>query len=69
MSISEKIQLLGKGLYQNIPDELTISNIPTASELDYVGSEDFDTTMLDKILPQAVEENINFRDLLEIDYQ
>ena len=67
--ISEKVQLLGKGLYKDIPDELTLTSIPTASELDYVGSEDFEATMLDKILPQAVAEKINFRDLLEIDFQ
>lgn len=30
--------------------------MPTISELDYVGSEDFEATMLDKILPSAVEE-------------
>ena len=67
--ISEKIQLLGKGLYTDIPDELTLTSIPTASELDYVGSEDFEATMLDKILPQAVAEKVNFRNLLEIDFQ
>lgn len=67
--ISEKIQLLGKGLYTDIPDELTLTSIPTASELDYVGSEDFEATMLDKILPQAVSEKVNFRNLLEIDFQ
>ena len=42
MAISEKIELLGKGLYDDIPDQLTLKNIPTASELDYVGAEDFD---------------------------
>lgn len=70
MAISEKIELLGKGLYKDIPDVLTLKSIPTASELDYVGGEDFQATMLDIILPKAVEEkNINFRDLLEIDFQ
>lgn len=67
--ISEKIELLGKGVYTDIPSELTLTSIPTASELDYVGSEDFEATMLDKILPQAVKEKVNFRDLLEIDFQ
>ena len=52
--ISEKIELLGKGLYTDIPDELTLTSIPTASELDYVGREDFEATMLDVILPQAI---------------
>lgn len=66
--ISEKIELLGKGLYSNIPDTLTLHSIPTASELDYVGAEDFDITMIEKILPEAVEEKIDFYDLLEIDY-
>jgi len=67
--ITEQIELLGKGLYTNIPDVLTLKQLPTSSELDYVGSEDFDKVMLDKILPQAVEEKINFNELLEIDYQ
>lgn len=67
--MSEKIELLGKGLYTDIPDQLTLTSIPTASELDYVGSEDFEATMLDVILPQAVEEKVDFRKLLEIDFQ
>ena len=66
--IAEKIELLGKGLYADIPNELTLKALPTVSELDYVGSEDFEATMLDKILPQAVEEKINFHKLLEIDF-
>ena len=69
MPISEKVELLGKGLYSDIPDVLTIKSIPTASELDFVGSEDFEKTMLEVILPQAVEEDIDFKHLLEIDYQ
>lgn len=68
-TISEKIELLGKGLYKDIPDTITIKAIPTSLELDYIGSEDFDNTMIDKILPQAIEEKINIRNLLEIDYQ
>ena len=69
MAISEKIELLGKGLYKDIPDVLTLKAIPTASELDYVGGEDFQATMLDTILPVAVEEKIDFRQLFEIDFQ
>lgn len=69
MNVSEKIQLLGKGTYKDIPDELTLKSMPTISELDYVGSEDFETTMIEKILPSAVEEKINFGNLLEIDFQ
>lgn len=68
MAISEKIELLGKGLYSDIPDVLTLKAIPTASELDYVGGEDFQATMLDTIFPKAIEEKINFRQLLEIDF-
>ena len=69
MNVSEKVQLLGKGLYTDIPDELTLKSMPTISELDYVGSEDFEATMLDKILPSAVEEKVDFHQLLEIDFQ
>ena len=65
--MSEKIELLGT--YANIPKELTIKAIPTSSELDYVGSENFEQTMLDKIFPQAIEEKINPYELLEIDFQ
>ena len=68
MAISEKIELLGKGLYKDIPGVLTLKAIPTASELDYVGGEDFQATMLDIIFPKAIEEQINFRQLLEIDF-
>lgn len=66
--ISEKIKLLGAGLYENIPPELTLKAIPTSAELEYVGAEDFETTMLDKIFPQAIEEKVNFRELLEVDF-
>lgn len=69
MAISEKVQLLGGSIYTDIPPILTIRSLPTVSELDYVGNEDFDDTMLDTILPQAVEEKIDFRRLLEIDYE
>lgn len=69
MAISEKIELLGKGLYKDIPDVLTLTAIPTASELDLVSGEDFERTMLDVILPQAVQEKIDFNELLEIDFQ
>lgn len=69
MAISEKVRLLGAGLYKNgIPDELTLTAIPTVSELDMVSAEDFDTTMLDKIFPSCIAEKVNFRELLEIDY-
>lgn len=67
--MSEKIELLGKDLYTDIPAQLTLKAMPTVSELDYVGSEDFEETMLNVILPESVEENINFHKLLEIDFQ
>lgn len=69
MALTEQVQLLGAGLYAGIPDVLTLSSIPTASELDYVGAEDFDSTMLEKIFPIAIKEDIDFKQLLEIDYQ
>lgn len=68
MSVTEKIQLLGKGLYKDIPDTLTLTSIPTACELDYVGGEDFDKIMLEKIFPAAIVEKVNFGELLQIDY-
>lgn len=68
--LSEQIELLGKGLYtkSGIPDILTLKSIPTATELDYVGAEDFDKTMLNNILPNSIEETIPFGELLAIDY-
>lgn len=67
--LTEKIELLGKGVYTNgTPDVLTLKSIPTASELDYVGSEDFDQTMIQKILPKSVEEDVDFNEILAIDY-
>ena len=69
MAISEKITLLGAGLYKDIPDVLTLKAIPTGSELDYVGGEDFQKTMLDIIFPKAIEEKCDFHQLLEIDFQ
>lgn len=70
MALTEQVELLGKGLYGGkIPDILTITAIPTVSELDYVSAEDFDKTMINSILPKCVEEkHIDFGNLLEIDY-
>ena len=69
--LSESVVLLGKGLYKTIPDEININALPTASELEYVGSEDFDSTMIKSILPQVVEggKDMDFNELLEIDYE
>ena len=67
MAISEKIELLGKGLYSGeIPDILTLKNIPTSSELDYVGGEDFIATMLDVIFPKSIEEKIDAEKFLRV---
>ena len=60
--------MLGKGLYKDIPDELTLQAIPTVSELDYVSAEDFKQVMLENILPQAIKEDVDPTQLLDIDY-
>ncbi len=67
MGVSEKLELLGQ--YSDIPSVITIKSIPTASELDYVGAEDFESTMLNSIFPEAIEEDFNYHNLLEIDFQ
>ena len=67
--LSEKTELLSKGLYKDIPDVITLKSLPTSSELEFVGSEDFDKTMLDDIFPQAIEEKFDYYSLLELDYQ
>lgn len=68
--LTEQIELLGKGLYGKlgIPDVLTLKTIPTATELDYVGAEDFDQTMISSILPRSIVEPVDFGNLLAIDY-
>lgn len=68
MGVSEKLELLGT--YEEIPSGvITIKSIPTASELDYVGAEDFERVMLDKVFPQVIEEKFDYSKLLEIDFQ
>lgn len=69
MAVSEKIELLGKNVYTDIPAQLTLKSFPTVTELDYVGAEDFEETMLNEIFPKSIEEKINFHKLLEIDFQ
>ena len=64
-----KCTLLGKGLYTDIPDDLTIGNIPTLSGLDYASGEEFDKVLIDSVLPGTIVEKINFNNLLEIDFQ
>ena len=68
-AMTEQLELLGKDLYKSTPGVITIRQLPTSSELEYVGSEDFDKVMLEKILPTAIEETVDFEELLEIDYQ
>lgn len=65
--MKEQVELLGT--YEKIPKVLTLSAIPTSSELEYISAEDIDKILLDKILPEAIEENIDPWQLLEIDYQ
>lgn len=67
-TLSEKLELLGKDVYADIPSTITIKSIPTASELEFVSAEDFEQTMLDAIFPDAIEEKIDFKKLLEIDF-
>lgn len=71
--VSETIELLGKGMYEKIPDVLTLKSIPTTSELEYVGAEEFDKTMLESVFPVAISEfasgEANPYDLLELDYR
>lgn len=69
MAISEKVELLGKGLYNDIADELTLTALPTSSELDFVGAEEYEKTLIDIILPKCIEEKVDFGNLLEIDFQ
>lgn len=68
--LSESVVLIGKGLYKTIPDEIKISAVPTASELEFVGAEDFDGCMIRTIFPQVIEnsESMDFGELLDIDY-
>lgn len=68
--LSETVVLFGKGLYKTIPDSIKLSAVPTASELEYVGAEDFDSTMLNTIFPEVIEdsEGMDFKELLEVDY-
>lgn len=71
--MSEKIELLGGDVYASmgidIPKQLTLKALPTICELDYVGAEDFEETMLNVIFPTAIEEDIPYNKLLEIDFQ
>ena len=71
--VTERIELLGKGLYDKIPDVLTLRSIPTTSELEYVGADEFDKTMLESVFPVAIAEfeskELNPYDLLELDYR
>lgn len=67
--MSEKLALLGAGLYADTPGEITLKPFPTATQLDYVSAEEFEQNMLDSILPKCIEEEINCHKLLAIDFQ
>ena len=69
--LSESVVLLGQGMYSTVPDEIKINALPTASELEYVGSEDLDSVMVRSILPQVVDggKDMDFSELLEVDYE
>lgn len=67
MGISERVELLST--YTDIPHVLTLSAMSTELELELVSNEDYNATMLDIIFPKLVQGDINFRHLLEIDYQ
>jgi len=70
MAITETIELLGKGLYgEDIPDTLTLIPMTSTLQMEYEGSESLETTLLDSILPKCVQEKIDFRKLLNIDFQ
>lgn len=62
MAVSEQIELLGKGLYQDkgIPNILTLEAIPTISELEYVSSEDFDKTMIERSCRALLKKKLIF---------
>ena len=66
--LSESLELLGKNLYTDIPGVITLQTIPVSAELEYMGSEDFEVTMIDKIFPKAIQEKAEWRKLLEIDF-
>lgn len=67
--MSEKFELIGDYPESyGIPKTLTASAIPTVSELDYVGSEDFEATMIEKILPAAISPKIDFNNLYDFDF-
>ena len=66
--MTEQVSLMGAGLYDGIPDTITISELPTASELDYVAADDFHEVMLTKILPKCIEEDFDPKKLFEFDY-
>lgn len=68
--LSESVVLLGQNMYKTIPNTININAVPTASELEYVGAEDFDRTMVMSIFPKVVDnsDGMDFTELLEIDY-
>lgn len=68
--LSEKVVLIAQNAYKTIPNEIQINAVPTATELEYVGAEDFDRTMVNDVLPKVVEdsEGMDFSELYDFDY-
>lgn len=68
--LSEKVVLIAQDAYSTIPNELNINAVPTATELEYVGAEDFDKAMVHDVLPKVVDdsEGMDFSELYDFDY-
>lgn len=68
--LSESVELIGKGLYKTVPDVIEIIAVPTATELEYVSAENFDSTMVKSVLPKVIEnsDSMDLTELLAIDY-
>lgn len=68
--LSEKVVLIARDAYSTIPNELNVNAVPTATELEYVGAEDFDKAMVNDVLPKVVDdsEGMDFSELYDFDY-
>lgn len=68
--LSEKVVLIAQDAYSTIPNELNVNAVPTATELEYVGAEDFDKAMVNDVLPKVVDdsEGMDFSELYDFDY-
>lgn len=68
--LSEKVVLIAQDAYSTIPNELNVNAVPTATELEYVGAEDFDKAMVHDVLPKVVDDSqgMDFSELYDFDY-